>query len=986
MFKGFKKRRLAVALGACMMAPSAAVHALGMGEVEVHSALNEPLKAQIKLVSVSAAELSALQVALAPSDAFAKMGIERTSALRDLRFEVVTQGAGSPYIRIISDAPMREPFLDFILMANWSNGQLMREYTLLLDPPVFDKSEAAAPVMAAKTEASAIARGEKSEAATASPVAPVMSAPVRSATAKDFGPTSRTDTLWSVAREMRQDNSVSVPQMMMAIIKANPEAFVDGNANNLKAGQILRSPSMDVIKELTNSQAVAEINRQYQEWQAGGSKSPAQGRRQEVATAPAQPAEAVAPAKAAAAPAVAAPAEGGARVKLLSTEEAKQQGGSGSSQQGKGSVTEQLALALETAEATKQENAELKTRLMDLERQLQAVQRLLTLKGDTLGALQAGVGEQGLAADKEKAGEVVPPVAAVAPEAVPATVPAQKSAPAPEAKPKSATPVAQTESAQPSLLEGVMADPVLLGASVGGPLLILLAAMVIRRRRQQAELREMEGLGSIVLPGEDDELAKAVAAGAGAATAVKSTGVEENFGDMIDETVANDFGAAAGINAIHAEENEIDPIAEADVYLAYRRYEQAEVLLKEAIRQDGSRNELKLKLLEIYFTTKDRESFEAQAEALYAAIGGHEDELWSQVVEMGREIAPEHPLFAEAGGVTTAPQHTSGAAVAAGLAASAGVAAAAVADDFSFENTPVAADFGDEFSFDLSDEELASSLDISSLDDNLLEGGGGPFNLSAGHEDNSGSQLSSLDDMDIPAGEGLEELTPMLDDEFSLEKDLAHGDDLLDLDGDLASIDSDEMDLGALDGLDAGDALTDAAFNLDDGFGNDDLLEGLGTDFDELTVSATDLDHLDLDEVGESDVLGKGDLAAAFTDGAESDKWTIAPAISSFTSRDVKGEMDDGYVPATNAPSAAVDERDLSHLNLDDADLDLGGEEELDGIFTGSADILGTKLDLARAYIDMGDQNGARSILDEVVKEGDDSHRQEAEQLMRQIS
>ena len=355
MFKGFKKRRLAVALGACMMVPSAAVHALGMGEIEVHSALNEPLKAQIKLLSATASELSALQVTLASNDAFSRMGIEPTASLRDLRFEVVAKGAGAPYINVVSDVPIREPFLDLILMANWSNGQLLREYTLLLDPPVFETGGAVAPVQAATTEPAAIERGEEKAAVVAAPAKPAPWV----APAGSYGPTKRSDTLWSVAKEMRSDKSVSLSQMMIGLLKENPDAFVDSNINNLKAGYILRSPSPEVINSVSAAQAANEVNRQYQEWQVASGKVPATTRRQRVATSTTTPAD-----KAGGAAAVSsATAESGARLKLLSPEEAAKQGGAGSATQGKGTITEQLAMALETAEATKQENAELKARL-----------------------------------------------------------------------------------------------------------------------------------------------------------------------------------------------------------------------------------------------------------------------------------------------------------------------------------------------------------------------------------------------------------------------------------------------------------------------------------------------------------------------------------------------------------------------------------------------------------------------------------------------
>jgi pilus assembly protein FimV len=621
-------------------------------------------------------------------------------------------------------------------------------------------------------------------------------------------------------------------------------------------------------------------------------------------------------------------------------------------------------MALETAEATKQENAELKTRLTDLERQLQAVQRLLTLKGDTLGALQAGLGEK----EAEVAAAQQPaPVAAgatadlsaeVAGAAV-TTVPEEKPA-AEAAKPKPA-PVVQPEPvAETGLLDAIMANPVLLAAAAGGPLLLLLVAMLIRRRRQQAELEEIEGLSGSMAQMEDENELMVATAGAGAA-AKSAIAEEEAFGGMAEESVTDYGAASSGMGSIQAEDNEIDPIAEADVYLAYRRYEQAEALLKEAIRNDSGRNELKLKLLEIYFTTKDKDAFEAQAEGLYASLGGQEDELWAQAVEMGREISPEHPLFAEAGGL-----YPSSDAVAAGAGAAAALGSAAVADEeFSFDKTATS-DLGDEFSFDLSDEDLASSLNMPSLEESEI-GAGGVLDLDAAEGELE--SIASLGDADLAAGGDLEELSAA--DEFSLDDDLS------------AIGDGEELDLSDLDKLDESESIADDSFNLDDDLIGGDDLGDFDTGLDDLTAGV-DLDELSSLEKEDSGAA-QGAASNITKSSDSSDKWTIAPAVSSFNSREVKTEMDDGYVPVTKVVTDVVSGHDLDHLSLDETELDLGDDPE-SNIFDSADDIVGTKLDLARAYIDMGDQNGARSILDEVVKEGDESHRQEAEQLMRQIS
>ncbi len=938
MFKGFKKRRLAVALGVCMMAPSVAVHALGMGEIEVRSALNEPLKARIKLLTVTAAELSALKVTLASKEAFARMGIEPTPSLRDLRFEVITQGAGAPYIRIVSDAPIREPFLDLILMANWSNGQLLREYTLLLDPPVFDDGGAIAPVQAAKTESAAIDRGDKKIAA----VSAVASAP-RAAAAGSYGPTMRTDTLWSVARDMLPNKSVSVPQMMMALLKENPEAFVDGNVNNLKAGHILRAPSMAVISAVSGSQAVADTNRHYQEWQASADKSSTIDHRQQIASAPTSSTPA----------ASSSVIESGARLKLLSPEEeAKQPSGTGSSTQGKAGVTGQLAIALETAEAAKQENSELKARLTDLERQLQAVQRLLTLKGDTLGALQAGLGESGLDVPNQQS-TVDPAIGAgeqVAGIAEPNVIPMTDEAAA-NAKPLSTVAVQAEIAAEASLVDTIMADPILLGAATGGPLLLLLAVAIMRRRRQRAELEEIDGLASAVLPMANEHVPKATMV-----VAASKPVAEENFGEVIDEAVGSGFGEVSSIGAIQTEESEIDPIAEADVYLAYRRYEQAETLLKEAIRNDSDRGELKLKLLEIYFTTKDKDAFEAQAEALYASLAGQEDELWMQAVEMGREISPEHPLFAEVRG---APLVTGGVAVAAALSG------AVAADEFGFEKP--SPDVGDEFSFDLSDEDLATSLNMPSMEDSAMRANGDVLDVL---EDEG----PSISEAGLPFGDGLDDVSPV--DEFSLDDNVAEiGDELLSFDELSPNGSGDELEPGEKDDSMISGNMKDHELNLDD-----ETLDDFDSGLDDLTTG------LNLDEpVGLQDGRDASAQSGVNSDGG-SGEWSIEPAVSSFNSREVKSEMDDGYVAVTNVLKGAATASNVDHLTIDEIDFDLDSGSSENDVFESSDDIVGTKLDLARAYIDMGDRDGARSILDEVVKEGGDTHRQEAEQLMRQIS
>ena len=745
MTKGFKKRRLAVALSACMMVTSGLVHAMGMGEIEVNTALNEPLDAKIKLFSATSDELKNLNVSLASRDAFERVGIDRLPILRELEFELVSSGVGAPYIKVISNKAIKEPFLDFIMTINWSSGQMMREYTLLLDPPVFEKEPQVGRVSAATTQPAQVVRQTPTSA---------VAARSRVAPAGSYGPTSRKDTLWGVAKDMRSDRSVSVPQMMIGLLKENPEAFGDNNINNLMAGHILRAPQMDVITELSKQQAAAEANRQYQDWQSARGQASAVGRQQRVAAAtPASTAEQVS--GSASAPVVKTKKSAQARLQLLTPEEeAKVRSGVGSGAAGDAveSLQRQLAVALESSEVRGQENSDLRLRLDELEKQLQSVQKLLTLKDDSLGALQADAQlKQQVEAAAATLGEVESEVNAAS------------------TKPKQVVqPIVQPEPV--SLIDEVLGNPVYMAAGGGVIVLLLLAGLIMRRRNSQADadddFSEIAPVGRVAEKRPDDAGSSAVAQA--------SAEVVSSATDTDDEVSIGDFGGGLGAGAIHAEESEIDPIAEADVYLAYRRYEQAEALLKEAINADADRHELKVKLLEIYHATKDVDSFEAQAESLYAVLAGQDELMWSQVVEMGRELLPDHPLFAD------------------------GSAAPVVAETGLTEGDLGVESLGStELSFD--DPQPLSENDTEITDDELAESLGLSGLVDAA-DDDSGEldELDELGGLDLTAADDIS-LDDLGDLELDLDLDLGAVDEALV--GEDASVDTntalDDLDLSA---------------------------------------------------------------------------------------------------------------------------------------------------------------------------------------------
>ena len=1063
-------RRLAVALGACLMAPSATLHALGMGDIDVHSGLNQPLKATIKLISVDEGELNGLDVALAPKTAFERMGLDRLPVLSKLSFNVV-KDKGAPYIEVTSQVPVREPFLDFILSVNWANGQMLREYTLLLDPPVFDKSEKASPIEAAATSPATIERDAMDEFEQTAKREVIFSAGPDS-----YGPTKTTDTLWAVAKSMRPDASVSIPQMMLALLKENPEAFLDNNINELKAGYILRAPQMETITQLSKAQAAAEANRQYQAWlQRKGQGGVEAGQRQLAAGSSGSAAGmgGVASEVGGASPTTEA------RLQLVSPENAEFVAQAGGAVEGKiAALQQQLLVAQEAAQVSQQESAALRARLKDLEQQLANMKKLISLQDDTMSALQGGLAEQqaesvapeatqeaNSSSESEQAvvGNEVVKADQNGQEATPLVAVEEESISTSKSEEKKSAPIVRTPPPETSFFDDLLANPNAL-ATAGGVsvLLLLLIGLMVRRRRQSGEdeLTDME----LPLAGAGAGVATAAAASAAAADTVPSTesesasapGLFEKEDSGLGETVGDidEYGGFGSddLGTIHAEESEIDPIAEADVYLAYRRYEQAESLLKEAIQNDESRHELKLKLMEIYFTTKDQEAFEAQAEALYAALGGAENGLWDQAVEMGRELCPDHPLFSESGGILPGDSEISDDSVldlGDELVGEGG-------QDLDFESlsgpepTPVSETDSDfdleglssdsvEFDLDLGEAESRSgeesTLDLDTeadaevteqdvgnefdlgLDESFSEVTAEPDDLGL----DVGSELDSTADLE-ESSSGPEDLAPG-DEGQSLELGEASSDDLLSespgevggLELDLTELDDetaerDDVQLNAEDDQISEAALPEDFSDLDLGLGVDDEFAAIDVSEEEGDSASEEENVLVLDDEKVADSDDAFDLDALDDLGGLDNVVSFETPETSLNdiglSEDDQLKLEDGVEDLANAlgeeaesmtdfsaadefsqPIAeeSATESSSPEWEVEPAISNFGDMDEEYSLFESTDDVVGTKLDLAKAYIDMGDQDGARSILDEVVKEGSDTQREEAQQLMQQI-
>lgn len=253
-----RKLALSLAIAGVLGVPNA--NALGLGEINISSALNEPLSAEIRLMQVR--DLSPLQIQprMADADEFSIAGLSKSRFLNDVRFQVQVTPDGAGVIRMTSTEPVREPFLNFLVEVNWPNGRLVREYTVLLDPPLFDP----APV-----------RGQVQPAVSTAP-APVAAAPIRASAEPRTLPTAANqihvganDTLWVLANRHRPDSTITPQQMMVALQRHNPQTFPTANINIMRAGTVMDIPSIEQIRSLSATEASAEVVRQTEVWREG---------------------------------------------------------------------------------------------------------------------------------------------------------------------------------------------------------------------------------------------------------------------------------------------------------------------------------------------------------------------------------------------------------------------------------------------------------------------------------------------------------------------------------------------------------------------------------------------------------------------------------------------------------------------------------------------------------------------------------------------
>ena len=368
------RHRLVVPMVCLMLFASRVALALEVGVMEALSLRYQPLDARIALSDVQAGDLEGMRVTLGSPAQFELAGLARPNYLKLLEFDVVEQDDGRSHIRVSTKEPIIEPSLSFLVNVEWPRGRIVRGYNLRLTAAAAGGRSDSAAVSPALTEAPQPPEAAKSASDPASDSASEPQPSIRPAGAAAYGPVRRAETLWSIASRLRPDRSISVQRMMLAILEANPEAFVNGNINALRAGALLHIPSRDEIGRGEHAEVVEEVRRQHSEW-----KKDRAGERAAPPVAPVSPRE----------PAPAVPeTQPTGRIEIVSPETLP-----GVAERGEAVVIQklrdELALAVEDADARRRENADLMLRLSEAEEHITELNRLVDLKNDEIAALQA---------------------------------------------------------------------------------------------------------------------------------------------------------------------------------------------------------------------------------------------------------------------------------------------------------------------------------------------------------------------------------------------------------------------------------------------------------------------------------------------------------------------------------------------------------------------------------------------------------------------
>jgi pilus assembly protein FimV len=1007
-------KRSSLVLASVMVLPSAAF-ALGFGDIRLLSPLNAPLDAEIELVDVTPEDMQSLKAEIASRETFTRYGLDRPVFLSSVQAKITRAADGRQVIKLKSTDTVTEPFITLLVEVNWARGRSVREYTMLLDPPVYtpgqspaSKAPVAAPSAGTGAREGSIARASEvppsQDTSSVSPDPPAepsgAPAPASSRSAGSSpGAASgsshvvkRGETLSAIAASASGTaaNSPQTRSWMLAIYQANPPAF-DKNMNLLRSGAVLRIPDSSDVSAISPSEANGEIRRQYAAWR---SSTPADG-----SSAAAEP----------------------GRLRLVTPSESGSVGTGGPTPETKA----------------------LQGRVKELEGQLSESKRLLEMRNAELAQLQARLEGATKAPPAAAPAPAPTPPAATAPAPTPA--PAEQQPPAAQAESPAAAPSPAEEPAppaEPTPTPPVAADstrthkpaPTPVQAEGGGifdtlkdywwAIALLVVALVglfgMRAWRSRRQSEFDDSLGRLAVAGANS-MDRGFAAGGDTSPVRPLTAATDDGAFLVEESGNHERprfgggGAAPGAAAArHVSTDDTvssdtainldqgDPLAEADFHMAYGLYDQAADLIRIAISREPNHRDLKLKLLEVFFVWGNKEQFLQSARELADTRAQAAPGEWEKIVIMGKQLAPDDPLFSGGGAVS-------------------GATAGGV--DLDLEGGESRVDF------DLLGEPVPGQaeggvdLDIgSAFGDNTADATGATdrnFGLETTFNNNSTgttrqmTQKISREPEPLMPEFGSEsegptveqpQLTnqenPTIRQKVAMALKQGHSAEQT---AELA-IDDLGLDLGALDTVDqpglgaSSDAPTLVA-GMDER--SRKIMEeaqrrAATEEHDTAATAAWRMDDSDLHAV-----LGNGTNGHGENDAFDSSSTARLAALS-----DREVDFDLGDVDADGIGQADADGMHHHHhahgSNGSGLDLDIGTATVPDTAFTATQKLasddlalpdlepvtmseVGTKLDLARAYMDMGDPEGARNILEEVMHEGSVAQKQEAQRLMESL-
>jgi len=683
-----------VAAAALIFAAPAA-WSLGLGRIQVQSALGESLRAEIDVTSMAPEEASNLRVRVAPPESYKAAGVDYNAVLPSTQVEMMRRADGRPYLKLTSDRGVQEPFVDVILEINWSTGRLVREYTMLFDPPVTARAPAPAPAAATQPSMSAAPPVPPPRAAAAGRPAPAPAvtradAPALPPPAREPRPPAKPavasaptgkeeyrvrqgDSLSKIAARTQRPG-VSLDQMLVSLYRGNPQAFVDNNMNRMKAGVVLEVPSAEAANGVSAPEARQVIQAQSADFGAY---------RQRLAGAVplAKPAGSARQASGSVQASVDDRKQGAAAApdKLTLSKGAAP---------GKSSSAAEEQISKDRAKkADDVRVAELSKNVDELKRLSGAAASAAAPKPAAATASAPAMAAKPAVAPAPASAPSPAPVvvaAAPAPSAAPAPVPARAPAPASAAVVAPAPAPVASVAAMP--VAPAPAPAVTAAAPASAPNVSLprpaASAVAVAKPPVKAPVEEPSMIGSLL---DDNPLALWLGGGAVALLAAfgvykLSKRAKKDSGEtsFLESRLQPDsfFGASGGqrIDTRDAGGNsssmsyslsqldaigDVDPVAEADVYLAYGRDLQAEEILKEAMRSSPDRMAIRTKLLEVYAKRRDTKGFELLATQLFALTRG-EGEDWARAQELGVQIDPENPLFRPGGTPAGTTQGASG--------------------------------------------------------------------------------------------------------------------------------------------------------------------------------------------------------------------------------------------------------------------------------------------------------------------------------------